>query len=50
MWNAMDTISIIGYPLVGWVCWKAGHSEGIVDAIESLAERGLIDLDEETSE
>lgn len=47
MWNLFDLISVVGYPVVGWVCWKAGHEAGILDAVESLHEQGLIELDEE---
>ena len=46
-WNIFDMISIIGYPLVAWVSYKAGHTSGMLDTIEALHRQGLIQLEEE---
>ena len=43
----MDLVSIIGYPLVGWLSWRAGKLDGIETTIAVLHEQGLIELDEE---
>lgn len=45
-----DLISIAGYPLVAWLAYMGGRVDGIVATINTLHERGLIDLDEETQE
>lgn len=45
-----DVISILGYPLVGWLSYKAGMLAGIEHAVASLHEKGLIELDEEDDE
>ena len=46
MWNLFDTVSVVGYPLVAWVCYRAGHDNGVEDAIEALHDQGVINLDE----
>jgi len=45
-----DMISIVGYPIVGWLAYKGGKLDGIVATIETLHNEGLIELDEETDE
>ena len=45
-----DLISIAGYPLVAWLAYKGGRIDGIVATINTLHERGLIELDEEPQE
>ena len=46
-WNIFDMISIIGYPLVAWVSYKAGRTSGMLDTIEALHRQGLIQLEEQ---
>lgn len=48
--NFFDLISIIGYPVVAWLAYKGGRLDGIIVTINTLHERGLIELDEETQE
>jgi hypothetical protein len=46
----LDTITILGYPLVAWLAFKGGRIDGIETTITVLHQRGLIELDEETQE
>jgi len=49
-WNVFDMISIVGYPLVAWVAYKAGRVSGMIDTIDALHNQGLIQLEEEEGE
>ena len=49
-WNVFDMISIVGYPLVYWLSYKAGRISGMVDTIEALHNQGLIQIEEEGEE
>ncbi len=50
MFSLWDIISILGYPLVGWLSYRAGWFAGVEHTVATLHERGLIELDEEESE
>jgi hypothetical protein len=49
-WNVFDMISIIGYPLVAWLSYRDGRTDGMIDTLESLHDQGLIQLEEEEGE
>jgi hypothetical protein len=46
-WNVFDMISIIGYPLVAWLSYRDGRTNGMIDTLEALHDQGLIQLEEE---
>jgi hypothetical protein len=43
----IDLVSILGYPLVGWLSWKAGNIHGIETTVDVLAAQGLLDLEDD---
>lgn len=45
-----DIIGLLGYPLVGYLAYRGGKIEGMIDMIQTLAERGMIDLDADPNE
>jgi len=45
IFSLWDIISIIGYPVIGWLAWKGGQRDGVSSTIQALQATGHLSKD-----
>lgn len=45
IFSLWDIIMLLGYPLVGWLAWKGGQTNGVTNTVAALQDAGLLSED-----
>ena len=44
--TAFEFVTVMLLPVCAWVSFKFGHQQGVIDTIEELEERGILEFEE----